>query len=653
MINLSRLVLRFLIPSITAVLLGVAVHAGQGAQANPSEEVLARLFDTAAAEGQVRVIVGLRLPNGFTVEGHLPNARAVANQRNAIARKREDVLFGLFGLGAEVYASWDQVPYVAMKVAEPALEHLINSPLVTSIEEDSLSFPSLVSATAHIGSDVTAASGFRGAGQTVVILDTGIDTDHPFFGGRVVWQECRSAGGTGATLCPDGTNSQSGPGAADVTDGAGNPIAACDDGGGNQICDHGVHVAGIAAGEDDPANPQGPFDGVAPDANIIPIQVFSRFTGAANCNPNPSPCVKTSLSDQLSAFNVIIVTLANLWDISSVNMSLGGGDNPGNCDGTEPARKAAIDALRAIDIATVIAAGNNGWTDAMGAPGCISTAVTVGSVFDASTVTPDGVLHNMDAGVDLLAVGSGVISSVPDDAYGSKGGTSMATPQVTGAFAVIASIDPSLTVDEIEDLLKATGVLVTDLRAISPSPSQVGPPITAISGYVTPRLQLDAAVAALVGEADLRVLKDCKPDQPVLAGTTVTCTIFVDNLGPSPALNVVAVDEYLSDGTFDFDSISTTVGSCSNTPNPQNGAGTIICELGNMAISAAAGAFGKLQSGVVVPSVPRLGLDVRQMVGEELERRSGSMPAWIAESELAEGSNGSNLLGIRFVWIPG
>ena len=78
-----------------------------------------------------------------------------------------------------------------------------------------------------------------------------------------------------------------------------------------------------------------------------------------------------------------------------------------------------------------------------------------------------------------------------------------------------------------------------------------------------------------------------------------------------------------------------------------------LCELGNMAISAAAGAFGKLQSGVVVPSVPRLGLDVRQMVGEELERRSGSMPAWIAESELAEGSNGSNLLGIRFVWIPG
>ena len=93
MIGLSRLVLRFLIPSIAAVLLGVAVHAGQGAQANPSEEVLAKLFDTAAAEGQVRVIVGLRLPRGFTVEGHLPNEQAVTNQRNAVARINPPLIY--------------------------------------------------------------------------------------------------------------------------------------------------------------------------------------------------------------------------------------------------------------------------------------------------------------------------------------------------------------------------------------------------------------------------------------------------------------------------------------------------------------------------------------------------------------------------------
>ena len=132
---------------------------------------------------------------------------------------------------------------------------------------------------------------------------------------------------------------------------------------------------------------------------------------------------------------------------------------------------------------------------------------------------------------------------------------------MTGAFAVIKSIDTSLTVDEIQDLLEATGVLVTDMRPANPSPNQVAAGVTALTGYVTPRLQLDAAVALLVGEADLRVLKDCKPDLRLLIGETVTCTIFIDNLGPAPALNVVAVEEYLSDGTFDIDAVSTTVGS--------------------------------------------------------------------------------------------
>jgi uncharacterized repeat protein (TIGR01451 family) len=421
---------------------------------------------------------------------------------------------------------------------------------------------------------VTAASGFRGDDWAVVILDTGIDTDHPFYSGRVVWQACFSAGAGGATLCPNGMNTQTGPGAAEVTNGMGAPIAACDDGVGNQICDHGPHVAGIAAGED--PGTQG-YNGVAPSASIIPIQVFTRFTSAMDCAPNPAPCVRTWDSDQISALNYVNTTLVPIWDIAAVNMSLGGGQSNVACDGD--ARKAPIDALLGNGVATVISAGNNDWTDTIGIPGCISTAVTVGNVRDDDTVT-----DNIGAIVDILAPGVNVDSSVPDDAFGPKSGTSMAAPHVTGAFAVIRSIvGPSWSVGEILTLLQNTGPLITDTR---PANNPGGAGSGTLNGYVKPRLQLDAAVAELM-PADLRVLKDCKPDGPFLAGQTATCTIFVDNLGPGPAINVELVDELVSNNSSSFTvgAITTDAGTCSASA-VVGGAATITCDLENMAAGA-------------------------------------------------------------------
>jgi uncharacterized repeat protein (TIGR01451 family) len=482
-----------------------------------------------------------------------------------------DLLEGLRGHAATPYASWDSLPYVALHVDVAALEGLAVSPYVTTIQEDRASPPHLASTTAHIGADLTFTSGFGGNGQTVVILDTGIDANHPFYSGRVVAQACWSAAGGGTSLCPDGTNNQIGPGAAEVTDGAGNPTPACDNGAGNQICDHGSHVAGIAAGEEDPLNPQG-FNGVAPDARIIALQVFSRFTSVADCSPNPAPCVRTWDSDQLSALNYINNTLRHSFDIAAANMSLGGGMNTTACDGD--AKKAAIDNLRSNGIATVISSGNDDWTDALSAPGCISTAITVGSVFDDP---PDVVNNNMHDVVDLLAPGNSVNSSEPDDTYGSKSGTSMAAPHVTGAFAILKAIAPSMSVDDIESLLEQTGVLVTDTRAPNPAGSA--------TGHVKPRIQLDAAVAALL-PADLRVFKDCKPDRPLLAGETATCTIWVENLGPAPALDVSLVDDYISNGVFQFGFVDAEQGTCTSDPNPQLGAGSVSCSIGSLAAGA-------------------------------------------------------------------
>jgi hypothetical protein len=105
---------------------------------------ISALKEKAAEKGEVNVIVGLKLPDpGFQPEGTLPGPEAVEKQRKAIASKRQELLGSLQGYNAKLYGSWDALPYVALKVDASALNHLANSPLVTTIQEDALSKPTL------------------------------------------------------------------------------------------------------------------------------------------------------------------------------------------------------------------------------------------------------------------------------------------------------------------------------------------------------------------------------------------------------------------------------------------------------------------------------------------------------------------------------
>ncbi|MEA3470013.1 MAG: S8 family serine peptidase [Thermodesulfobacteriota bacterium] len=544
---------------------------------------IGELIAKAAKEGQVRVIVGLELPSPFIPEGAHASRKGVERQRQAIMDSRER-FFNMFSShtagGYTQYAEWDSLPYVAIKASPKALVALDNNPFVRSVEEDQERDPHLFSTTAHIGANDTWGAGYGGMGQTVVILDTGIDADHPFFGGRVIYESCFSQDGGDADrhgLCPDGNDIQVGPGSASAL------VADCWATPGNtateNICDHGSHVAGIAAGQDNPPYPLNPpgwpndsFDGVAPEANIIAIQVFHRKDDC-KADPGNQPCGKTWDTDYLLALEWIHDVLRLHFNISSVNMSLGGGEHHSPCD--SGAVYDAVNNLRSDGIATVISSGNDGWTDGLGSPGCISTAVTVGAVYDGNPCnTFDEVTYNMHSIVDLLAVGRCVDSSIPDDTWGIDwGGTSMAAPQVTGAFAMLKAFKPTMSVDDIENLLKTTGVLVRDERAPNPA--------DAVVGHVKPRIQLDAAIASLT-ETDLRVFKDCKPDDPMLVGDTAICTITVQNWGADPALGVTAVDEYVSNGTFGFGTVTTTTGTCVATANPQVNSGNVECDLGSI-----------------------------------------------------------------------
>lgn len=104
-------------------------------------ESYSELRSKASVEGHVWVIVGLDLPTGpFIPEGNL-SASEIEQQRQAIVTTREALLDSLAAYDVEAYASWDSVPYMALKVDLEGLQQLIDSRYVSTIQEDTLAEP--------------------------------------------------------------------------------------------------------------------------------------------------------------------------------------------------------------------------------------------------------------------------------------------------------------------------------------------------------------------------------------------------------------------------------------------------------------------------------------------------------------------------------
>ena len=319
------------------------------------------------------------------------------------------------------------------------------------------------------------SNGYTGSGQVVAVLDTGVDSSHAFLAGKVVEEACYS----GNASCPNGTTTQTGAG-------SGAPCTYAASG-----CSHGTHVAGIAAGQGSS------FSGVAKGADVMAVQVFSRFTGA-NCGGGEDPCTLSYTSDLIKAMERVYA-LRSTHNFASVNMSLGGGRFFSNCD--SDASKPMIDNLRSAGIATVIASGNDGYVDSMSSPACVSSAVSVGSTTKADAVSG---FSNSASFLSLLAPGSGINSSVPGGGFASFSGTSMATPHVAGAWALLKQEDPSASVATVLSALQSTGTPVLDSG----------------NGLTKPRINIAAA-------ADLPVSRPTNDDfanAQALVGPNATAT---------------------------------------------------------------------------------------------------------------------------------
>lgn len=401
------------------------------------------LLNKAQTADNVRVIV--KLNASFQPESRLSGAQAVASQQSRISGMQNKLHQALSGHQVRGIKKFKYIPYTAMEVDAAALSALLANPLVASIEEDVAVGPTLTDSVPLIKADQAWTAGYTGAGWAVAIIDTGVDKTHSFIGAdKVIAEACFSTTDSDVTtVCPNGSDSQIGSGAGIN---CGGQYGTAIDG-----CQHGTHVAGIAAGKSETIN------GVAKDAKIIAIQVFSRFTGT-ECTSNgyADPCALSYTSDQILALEHVY-SLRNTYKIAAVNMSLGGGKYTSSCD-NDP-RKAAIDNLRAAGIATIISSGNEGYTDGMSAPACISTAVSVGATSKSDVEASYSNYH--PTMLSLFAPGSSIKSSIPGEGWDTWNGTSMAAPHVTGAWAILKQIWQSASVADLLLTFQSTGVTVT------------------------------------------------------------------------------------------------------------------------------------------------------------------------------------------------
>lgn len=472
----------------------VAVKPAASAQ---RARVLAELTAKVQSEGRVRVIVGLRPEGGSeaAAPSSFKDAAARAATVSRIDRAQQELLERMIDYSVSSVRRFKYIPYLAMEVDAAALEALVSDSEVVSIEEDKLLKPMLEESIPLIGAPNAWSQGFGGSGQTIAILDTGVDKDHRFLAGKVVSEACYSGWGRGESLCPGGVTQS-------TRTGSGVPCSDPDLSG----CFHGTHVAGIAAGR------APDFSGVARDAGLISIQVFSKF-GPDDCSDeeeeeggSDEPCMRSSSTDQISGLERV-VELSDGFDIAAVNMSIGSDETtPGECDRFSPARKAAVDILRAVGIPTVASSGNGESSTGISFPACISSVVSVGSTddgssgFDDTETTRDEVsdFSNSSPELDLLAPGRWITSSYPENYFATASGTSQAAPHVAGAWAVLKSKAPSASVEQVLSALKTTGVSITDSR----------------NNITRPRIQVDAALSEL----------ESQPRHTYTSGTSLTLT---------------------------------------------------------------------------------------------------------------------------------
>ena len=332
---------------------------------------------------------------------------------------------------------WGDSATFAAEIDAEDLDELRTDPRVRAVAIDTGGSGGLAESLPLIGAKLVHAQGIDGNGTTVAVLDSGIDTDHPAFAGRIDGEACFCDNLDGTGCCPSGVLERRGPGSAEDDQG------------------HGTHVSGIVSG-------------VAPAARIVAVKVLDA-------------------SNRFQSFTQIYRALE--WianerpDVDAINMSLGSDARLADyeCEsfaiamGLQP----VISRLRRRGVLIAASTGNNGDAARMWAPACMSDVLGVGATFDnADTIAS---FSNSSPSIDVLAPGVSITSPARGGGTTTLSGTSMAAPHVAGLIALMKQkagrLFPS---DSIQAILQSTGKPVADTR----------------NGITTPRIDALAAIQA-------------------------------------------------------------------------------------------------------------------------------------------------------------
>ncbi|KIL49824.1 S8 family serine peptidase [Jeotgalibacillus soli] len=348
------------------------------------------------------------LPNGLTqAEENSVSVPEAAETDRVIVKLKDDALNTLKNAETITTLSEDGKSNELLTVEVPEgksiegfMKELEEKPNVESVEPDHIyqlmytpNDPDFTLYQTHHRSIETARAWNKStgsAGVTVAVIDDGIDLTHQDLADRIV-APFNMVTGSQYDLWPG---------------------------------EHGTHVAGIIAASMD--NLTGGA-GVAPNANIMPIDVFNGYDGAY-------------LSDVIDAIYYAVDSGADI-----INMSLGGYEYSSN-------ENDAIQYAHQRGVLVVAAAGN----DNVNYPSYPASYNNVISV--ASTTASDGrsYFSNFGPYVDIAAPGSSVYSTLPFDWYGEMSGTSMASPVVAGVAALVLASEPQLTNTQLATRLTTT-----------------------------------------------------------------------------------------------------------------------------------------------------------------------------------------------------
>ena len=387
------------------------------------------------------------------------------------------IIFPLVLVKGQVNFNQNHIDTIPIKVQNHVETINIKSNIINSLQKNpnynpfttkqtfASTFPELTNST-QVWEKQTAGINLTGKGQTICIIDTGVDYTHPDLGGcdgnNTVNSSCKVIGGWNTID---------------------NNASILDNNG------HGTHVSGIAAAD-------GNIKGIAPNASIIMIKA-GNATG--------------SFTDQaiLNGMDWCINN-ATKYNISVISMSLGseGVSYSGYCDnittinigGTLYATdndlfSQRINEAKAKNISVVIATGNDGNLTGVSSPACIQNAMRIGSVDKNDSVS--SFTNRAGTFPDIMMTyGRDINSTMPtypvclttpsctfpyvsySQNYAQLSGTSMSTPMAAGMILLLKqykklSSNETLTNDQVKSILLNSSTTINDTGATNANFSEL------------------------------------------------------------------------------------------------------------------------------------------------------------------------------------